>query len=154
METYEARLASFTRKKGSFSRWPYPSDGGFSVTPRSLAAAGFYYDAVKGDSHSDNVTCVHCYKSLEGWEEGDLALTEHLKRAIDDEGNKCPWATIVDERDNTTKGKAAWMDPHGEVMLAARLGTFGSWWEYDGRKGWKPTSQRGRSIARTSPRTY
>ena len=142
METYAGRLATFTvsSKKKSASRWPHPLKG-FSVTPSSLASAGFYYDPAANSRDSDNVTCVHCAKGLEGWEEGDDALEEHLKRAIDggSEGDRCPWATIMNERQHDNED---WQDPHSQKMLNARRGTFGAWWKYDGKKGWKPTSER------------
>lgn len=143
METYEARLASFSGSASSKKsvRWPHPAS--FSVTPASLAAAGFFFEPVAGIKNSDNASCVYCCKGLEGWEEGDDALAEHLKRALDDgTGDSCPWATIMHESNTTKTAKQHWSDPHGDKMRNARKGTFGSWWKYDGKKGWKPTSDR------------
>lgn len=154
METLEGRLASFklqsTRRKvnepyASTSAWPHHPTR-FSVTPATLAAAGFYHDPT--ESAPDNVTCVYCSKGLEGWENGDDALDEHLKRIVDkDTQAKCPWATIMGvKRDFDLFGPeeldGGKHDPSAEYLVAARKKTFGNWWKFDGKKGWKPTSDR------------
>lgn len=158
METFEGRLASFklstSKRKGQASSsssssssppWPHHPTK-FSVTPSTLAHAGFYHDPTPtGD---DNVTCIYCEKGLEGWEQGDDALDEHLKRVIDVEtGDKCPWATVMGvKRDFDLFGEheleGGKHDPHAKHLVKARKNTFGEWWVYDGKKGWKPTSDR------------
>jgi len=154
METYEGRLASFklhpSKRKAndaysSTKAWPHHPTK-FSVTPATLASAGFYHDPT--ESATDNVTCVYCHKGLEGWENGDDALDEHLKRVIDKStGDKCPWATVMGiKRDFDLFGPAELdggnHDPMAQHLVTARRKTFGEWWKFDGKKGWKPTSDR------------
>jgi hypothetical protein len=154
METYTARLASFklhpSKRKinepySASIAWPHSSTR-FSVTPSTLAQAGFYHDPT--ESANDNVTCFICNKGLEGWEDGDDALDEHLKRVIDkNTHDKCPWATIMGvKRDFDLFGKDEYEngkhDPSSTLLNTARKNTFGHWWKFDGKKGWKPTSER------------
>ena len=143
METYERRLASFVpaarkRNQPIPSTWPHPKS--FSVTPATLAAAGFRYDPTP--SANDNVTCVYCDKGLEGWEEGDDALDEHLKRTLGS-GERCAWAVILGvKRDYDEKGIAACDPPTSKSLENARKASFGPWWTFDNKSGWKPTSQK------------
>ena len=175
METYEGRLATFAvsaaaaaaaaagsrhpsksrqkeqQRQHTGAQWPHSAS--FSVTPASLASAGFYYDPT--ESASDNVTCVYCEKGLEGWEDGDDALDEHLRRINKETGDKCAWATVMGAKrdwdlfgDGALADGSAQLDPAGEVLVQARRSTFGSWWKFDGKKGWKPTSGRvSRAVA-------
>lgn len=158
METVEGRLASFklqpARRKvneahAAAGAWPHHPKH-FSVTPKSLSNAGFYHDPT--ESAPDNVTCVYCNKGLEGWEDGDDALDEHLKRVIDKAtGAKCPWATVMGiKRDFDLFGPNEYEegrhDPSAASILAARLGTFGDWWPFDNKKGWNPTSRKVSSV--------
>ena len=167
METYEGRLATFAASAASMSaaagsrhpsksrqkeqqqtRTQWPHSASFSVTPESLASAGFYYDPTES-SATDNVTCAYCKKGLEGWEDGDDALDEHLRRIDKGTGDKCAWATVMGAKrdwdlfgDGALADGTAQLDPAGEVLAQARRSTFGSWWKFDGKKGWKPTSER------------
>lgn len=99
------------------------------------------------------MTCVYCSKGLEGWEDGDDALDEHLKRILDKStGDRCPWATVMGvKRDFDLFGPeeldGGKHDPLATHLVAARKKTFGEWWTFDGKKGWKPTSDRVRIAA-------
>lgn len=149
METYEGRLATFAaqprrRHHPVPSSWPHGLD--FSVTPATLAAAGFRYDPTP--SGDDNVTCVYCSRGLEGWEEGDDALDEHLKRHDSFTGEQCPWATVMGAKRDYEAARsrgtslATLEEPTTSRLENARRNTFGKWWTFDGKKNWKPTSGR------------
>lgn len=149
VETFEGRLASFARQprrrnQPVQSTWPHPDT--FSVTPASLAIAGFRYDPTP--TSDDNVTCVYCGKGLEGWEEGDDALDEHLKRLDSETGEPCAWATILgakrDYQDTVRSNKSTrhLERPQSQRLETARKRTFGAWWKLDNKKGWNPTSSK------------
>lgn len=79
------------------------------------------------------MTCYLCDKDLDGWEYEDNPSVEHLKHCPD-----CGWARVAvtqsvdDDRKHVD-------DPRGEVMLDARLMTFGKkWWPHEDKKGWVP----------------
>lgn len=81
------------------------------------------------------MTCFLCEKSLDGWEEGDDALTEHLKHS-----SGCGWAIVatVFRGDEQFKNE----DPMSERMKQARRDTFGDVWPHDGKKGWLAKSKQ------------
>lgn len=81
------------------------------------------------------MTCFLCKKSLDGWEEGDDALREHLKHAGD-----CGWAILaaIEGGDEELKNE----DPMSERMRQARKDTFGEFWPHDGKKGWTAKSRQ------------
>lgn len=141
--SYDVRLASFSSTSTSkrsqaktLARWPHPPS--FSVTPASLASAGFIYDPTP--TASDNVTCAYCRRGLEGWEPGDDALDEHLKRKDEKTGLHCPWAAVMARKREWESGEG--IEREGEEMYKARLGTFGKWWKMDTKRNWNPTSSK------------
>ncbi|KAL9122852.1 MAG: hypothetical protein Q9187_000588 [Circinaria calcarea] len=95
METYAARLASFdkahptTKKRSSNAKgaktlkWPHKTP-----TPAQLATAGFFYQPTA--SSPDNATCFLCERALDGWEEDDDPIKEHLNYSAD-----CGWILNV-----------------------------------------------------------
>lgn len=168
LEVYDNRLRSFDaavthtdeskpRRRGttsasavaSTSKWPHGTT--FSVTPETLAHAGFTYEPTP--TANDNVTCVYCRRGLEGWEDGDDALDEHLKRADPDTGDRCAWATVMGTKRDYVNAVAASSasqrqaalanlpKPSSDTLQRARHKTFGKWWTYDNKRGWKPTSR-------------
>lgn len=152
MFTFEARLASFgpaastskarRNNAGHSSKssrsWPHPKS--WTVTPESLAAAGFRFQS--SDIAEDAVVCVYCDKGLQDWEQGDDPIDEHLKRRSD-EGEQCPWALVMAaKRDFMELGGNGCEDPMEESLVAARKSTFGAWWTFDSQPGWKPTSDK------------
>ncbi|KAJ5247070.1 hypothetical protein N7468_002053 [Penicillium chermesinum] len=135
MDTFSARLASFDtvlkpeRRRSSTTKssqpiaWPHQKP-----SPAELAHAGFYYKPY--ETNPDNTTCFECGRALDGWEEDDNPVTEHLKHSPD-----CGWAIIMDIQQNSSN-PATIEDPTSERITQARLATFGSAWPHDGKRGW------------------
>ncbi|KAI9811510.1 MAG: hypothetical protein M1832_000885 [Thelocarpon impressellum] len=93
-----------------------------------LASAGFTY--VPTGASPDNVECFLCHKALDGWEEQDDPIAEHLTHSPD-----CGWAIVTSiekRRDDPARQKY----PLGEDMKEARRATFAGLWPHDGKKGW------------------
>ena len=93
-----------------------------------MAHAGFYYKPY--ETNPDNTTCFECHRALDGWEEDDNPITEHLKHAPD-----CGWAIMMDLQQSSSN-PASIEDPTGDRITQARLATFGTAWPHDGKKGW------------------
>lgn len=76
------------------------------------------------------MVCFLCDKSLDGWEEGDNPLEEHLKHSP-----TCGWAiTAAIETGYGNYGKVHPLDP---AMVEARKATFAGRWPYESKKGFK-----------------
>ncbi|PWY65714.1 hypothetical protein BO70DRAFT_324562 [Aspergillus heteromorphus CBS 117.55] len=135
METFSARLASFDRvlypeKRRSSSgapaspvAWPHSRP-----SPAELAHAGFFYNPY--ETNPDNTTCFLCNRALDGWEEDDNPITEHLKHTKD-----CGWAIMMDIQQHSSN-PAEIEDPTSEWVSQARQATFGDSWPHDGKRGW------------------
>ena len=81
-------------------------------------------------NNPDNVVCFLCSKSLDGWEEDDNALDEHLKLSPN-----CGWAIMAAiEMEFGEYGQLHPLDPR---MVEARKATFAGRWPYEGKKGFK-----------------
>lgn len=93
-----------------------------------LAHAGFYYKPY--ETNPDNTTCFQCKRALDGWEEEDNPITEHLKHSPD-----CGWAIIMAIQQQSSN-PATIEDPTSERIAQARLATFGAAWPHDGKRGW------------------
>ncbi|KAK2070540.1 hypothetical protein P8C59_005025 [Phyllachora maydis] len=134
---YENRLASFKgpqpvgkrRASNASSRasktlhWPHNG-----LSPVDLAKAGFVFRPLP--DNPDNVVCFLCHKSLDGWEEQDSPLVEHLRHSPD-----CGWAiTVAIEAE---VAEYAGMHPLDQRMLDARKATFAGRWPYEAKKGFK-----------------
>ncbi|KAL8799127.1 MAG: hypothetical protein Q9182_006133 [Xanthomendoza sp. 2 TL-2023] len=136
MEIFEARLNSFnaiqpkTKKRTSNAKgaaklkWPHESP-----TPAQLAKAGFYYDPSASDS--DNTTCYLCHTNLNGWEEDDNPIHEHLNLSPG-----CGWAAVAHIEQNIEEGVQERDDPMNETLLDARRMTFGANWPHENKRGW------------------
>ena len=158
METLAGRLASFSvahpiakkrssNAKGSKSlKWPHENPTPSEVNPRikrsaydakisKLAKAGFYYRPTS--SEPDNAQCFLCHCNLDGWEEEDNAISEHLKVAPD-----CAWATIAAIEQDIEDGAVDQEDPMSEKLLEARKLTFGVKWPHEAKKGWACKTQK------------
>ena len=94
-----------------------------------LARAGFFYQPTS--SCPDNTTCYLCQSNLDGWEEGDDAVEEHLRLSPD-----CGWATTVAIEQDIENGSYSLEDPMCEKVLEARRMTFGSKWPHEHKRGW------------------
>jgi hypothetical protein len=74
--------------------------------------------------------CFLCDKSLDGWEEGDNPLEEHLKHSP-----TCGWAiNAAIEAGLGNYGKVHPLDP---AMIEARKATFAGRWPYESKKAFK-----------------
>ncbi|KAH0551032.1 hypothetical protein GP486_007611, partial [Trichoglossum hirsutum] len=95
-----------------------------------LAQAGFYY---RPSSESpDSVECFLCRKGLDGWEEEDDPVEEHLKHSAD-----CGWAVNVSIEQKSEEQKRDHSgDPLGVSVMAARRATFAERWPHENKKGW------------------
>ncbi|KIW07687.1 uncharacterized protein PV09_01626 [Verruconis gallopava] len=121
------RRASSTKKKGpSAVSWPHSNP-----LPNDLARAGFFYRP--SAESEDNCECFLCHVKLDGWEEGDDPIEEHLKHSP-----SCGWALNVSIQRKFNNGETVDADPLSEQFVQARTHTFGENWPYESRKGWKP----------------
>lgn len=74
--------------------------------------------------------CFLCNKSLDGWEEGDSPLEEHLRHSP-----TCGWAiNAAIEAGHGNYGKVHPLDP---AMTEARKATFAGRWPYESKRGFK-----------------
>ncbi|KAG8167291.1 hypothetical protein KVR01_002980 [Diaporthe batatas] len=134
---YENRLASFhgpqrvTKRRASSAAtsrapktlsWPHKS-----IKPSDMAKAGFYFQPYP--SNPDNVICFLCNKALDGWEEDDRPLEEHLKHAPE-----CGWA--ITAAVEAELGEYVREDPRDALMSEARKATFAGRWPHESSKGW------------------
>ncbi|KAM7198398.1 hypothetical protein V8F20_006159 [Naviculisporaceae sp. PSN 640] len=127
---YEHRLAGFNATGGKRTstgarapKWPHKNP-----SAEQVAKAGFIFDP--NPEHPDNVTCYTCTKALTGWCEDDDPILEHVKHS-----ENCGWAIAAAIEAHLP----GWEDknPMSEEMLQARKNTFGEWWPYEKKKGWK-----------------
>ncbi len=85
--------------------------------------------------------CFLCDKSLDGWEENDNPLEEHLKHSP-----TCGWAIVAAiEAGFGNYGKVHPLDP---AMVEARKATFAGRWPYESKKGFKCKTKK---VGRRAP---
>lgn len=85
--------------------------------------------------------CFLCDKSLDGWEEHDNPLEEHLKHSP-----TCGWAIMAAiEAGMGNYGKVHPLDP---FMVEARKATFAGRWPYETKKGFKCKTKK---VGTTNP---
>lgn len=92
-----------------------------------MARAGFIFQPLP--SNPDNVSCFLCNKALDGWEENDNPLEEHLRHSPE-----CGWA--ITAAVEAELGEYAREDPRDPLMREARTATFADRWPHENRKGW------------------
>lgn len=92
-----------------------------------MAKAGFVFQPLP--TNPDNVACFLCNKALDGWEQDDSPLEEHLKHSPE-----CGWA-ITAAVEAELGGYAA-EDPRDALMVEARRATFADVWPHENKKGW------------------
>ncbi|ROW04520.1 hypothetical protein VMCG_05029 [Cytospora schulzeri] len=134
---YDNRLASFNgpqpvakRRASSAAQsrapkaltWPHKS-----IKPTDMAKAGFIFQPLP--SNPDNVSCFLCNKALDGWEEDDNPLEEHLRHSPE-----CGWA--ITAAVEAELGGYPREDPRDALMSGARMATFADRWPNENRKGW------------------
>ena len=93
-----------------------------------LAFAGFYYTPY--ETNPDNTICFLCKRALDGWEEDDNPITEHLKHS-----NDCGWAIMMNVQQQSSN-PAEIENPTSPRIVEARQATFNAMWPHDGKKGW------------------
>ncbi|KAI3556976.1 AT hook domain-containing protein [Colletotrichum abscissum] len=118
------RRQSGATKGGKNLTWPHMK----YLLPEDLAKAGFVWRPFP--ENPDNVACFLCNKSLDGWEEGDKPLEEHLKHSPE-----CGWAIVAGIEANLNGLSSE--DPSSTRMIAARKATFDGRWPHEGKRGWK-----------------
>ncbi|PGH07129.1 hypothetical protein GX51_01916 [Blastomyces parvus] len=134
METVSARLATFyssapkgrrisNTKATTQITWPHDRP-----SPEELAHAGFYFKPTP--LSPDNVACFLCERALDGWEEDDDPVTEHLRHS-----SECGWAIMMDIV-RRFSNPAEIEDPTNARIVEARRATFASMWPHDGKRGW------------------
>lgn len=96
----------------------------YPVLTRSpqLATAGFYFEPTP--DNIDNVVCFLCNKNMDGWEDGDDPLREHIKHS-----SQCGWA-VATAVQVELEGYVG-LDPLDPDMVAARVATFAGRWPYE-----------------------
>lgn len=172
---YENRLASFhgpqrvTKRRASTAAtsrapktlsWPHKSikPAEVRITPVSspqkrvltrayrlqMAKAGFVFQPYP--NNPDNVVCFLCDKALDGWEEDDHPLEEHLKHSPE-----CGWA--ITAAVEAELGDYAREDPRDALMSEARKATFAGRWPHENRKGWTCKTKQVRTGNHTLPHT-
>lgn len=119
------RASSVKKRTAQTVSWPHESPH-----PEELARAGFFYKPT-GDSN-DNCMCFVCQRQLDGWEQGDNPIAEHLKHAP-----RCGWAIHASITETFKNGGQVTDDPMCEQLAQARQDTFGEHWPYEQKKGWK-----------------
>ncbi|MCJ1388863.1 hypothetical protein MMC18_001713 [Xylographa bjoerkii] len=125
MEIYASRLASFdtaqpTTKRKRVSgakgakplKWPHKRP-----SLADLAMAGFFYAPTI--SCSDNAICFICEKGLDGWEEEDNPVKEHLNYSPE-----CGWAINMAIEQELEEGIREDEDPMSTKMLEAQAGWY------------------------------
>ncbi|KAL2018239.1 hypothetical protein VTK56DRAFT_1146 [Thermocarpiscus australiensis] len=119
----KGRVSSASSRAPKALHWPHKAP-----SPVTLAKAGFFFKP--HPQSPDNVVCFLCAKSLDGWEEHDNPLEEHLKHSP-----TCGWAiTAAIEAGLGNYGKVHPLDP---FMVEARKATFAGRWPYESKKGFK-----------------
>lgn len=84
--------------------------------------------------------CFLCERALDGWEEDDNPIAEHLKHSPD-----CGWAIMMDIQQHSSN-PAEIEDPTSPAIAEARRATFGSSWPHDGKSGWLCQSDKVFSV--------
>lgn len=122
--TFESRAASFVPPTKRAKGWPHKSP-----SPADLAKAGFFY---KPTSSKDNVECFMCSRYLDGWEQDDDPIQEHLKHGPD-----CAWALLVALELDRSYDTSSMEDPTGPHITEARRSTFEIMgWPHESKRGW------------------
>jgi len=123
--TLSARLASFEPPtKRSKAGWPHKTPAA-----EDLAKAGFYYKP--SSASNDNAICYLCDRALDGWEEDDDPVQEHIKHSSD-----CGWAIMMNIVQDATLDASSMEDPTSEQLTEARRTTFATGWPHESKRGW------------------
>ena len=123
--TLSARLATFEPPtKSSKAGWPHKQP-----SAEAVAQAGFCYRPQS--TGSDNVVCYLCERQLDGWEDEDDPVQEHLKHSPE-----CGWAMLMAIAQDGKYDTEAMEDPTNASITKARRATFGVGWPHESKRGW------------------
>lgn len=87
------------------------------------------------------MACFLCGKSLDGWEDDDNPIEEHLRHSP-----TCGWAIMAAiEAGLGHYGKVHPLDP---VMMEARKATFAGRWPYESKRGFKCKTKKVSALLR------
>ncbi|KAI5292467.1 hypothetical protein KEM52_006337 [Ascosphaera acerosa] len=125
-------VAAFATEDESDLAWPHvkPTPEELTSPPpatRQLADAGFYHAPTA--LSPDNTACFLCQRALDGWEEQDDPITEHLRLS-----QGCGWAIMMDVARGPSHPDEI-EDPTDARVAGARRATFRGW-PYEGKRGW------------------
>ncbi|KAL9124161.1 MAG: hypothetical protein Q9217_006484 [Psora testacea] len=99
------------------------------ASSKAITTTGFFFQPTT--SCPDNVTCYLCRSNLDGWEDDDNPIDEHLKHS-----SGCGWAVAVFVERAIEHGDRNVEDPMSEAMIEARRMTFGTMWPHENKRGW------------------
>jgi len=78
-----------------------------------------------------------CERGLDGWEDDDDPVREHLNFAPD-----CGWAINMAIEQAVENGTLGEDDPMSAELLEARKSTFSGRWPHEGKRGWTCKTQK------------
>ena len=129
--TLSARLATFEPPtKRSKAGWPHKQP-----SAEAIAKAGFLYRPQS--TGSDNVVCYLCARQLDGWEEEDDPVQEHLKHSPE-----CGWAMLMAIAQDGKYDIDGMEDPTDASITEARRATFAAGWPHEAKRGWVCKTER------------
>ena len=79
----------------------------------------------------DNTSCFLCQVNIDGWEEDDCAVQEHVNLSP-----SCGWAIIASIEKEVENEYPQLENPLDERVLGARRMTFGINWPHENKRGW------------------
>jgi len=138
LATFQGKAAAKTRRTSSKSKkaapkskgaWPYASP-----SAEDLAYAGFVFAPTSASP--DNVKCWACNCQLDGWEEADVPLYEHVTHSP-----HCGFAVVTAIRLRHGDPARTEEDPTSDAMVAARTATFADLWPLDVAAGYPSVEQ-------------
>ena len=77
------------------------------------------------------MTCYLCKSNLDGWEETDDPIDEHISHC-----RNCGWAINLWIEQAIERQEFDLEDPMSERMLEARQMTFSTGWPHEEKRGW------------------
>lgn len=158
MVTHEARVESFhhasssattttarSRKTSATATWPHVNSTHSQYpSPSHFASLGLFFSPTA--TQPDRVLSY-----IDGTEISGFAAGDSLQQRLEVAHAKDPWLMIIRSKDagktsETDEQRMTYEDedmlPNGQSMTQARRRTFADLWPHDGKRGWKPSSQK------------
>lgn len=130
----KSRRASSRSKKAAPKAEPLPEWPHESPTFEDMAFAGFVFHPTS--TSPDNAQCFMCGTQLDGWEENDVPIFEHLTHSPD-----CGYAINAAMRYRFDDPDRTQEDPCSDKMVQSRYYTFASMWPLDTAAGYPGVEQ-------------